>query len=392
MRRSARRLPEFVLALVSVAGTLLALEGALRLWARRESRRSFERAMAEARPPTPHATVTLAGLIRPSADTRIVYELWPGIDVLFDDAHSGRPVRVVTSGAGFRGRDYPITKAPPIRRIVGLGDSLMFGWGVEQGQDYLSLLEARLTGPGAGTWEAINTAVPGYNTAMEIATLEAKGLAYRPDLVVLGFCPNDASLPNFILTRTDPVSSRGSFLLDFVRGRLRPLSSGDALVAAPRRTDDRAFEDDPARVPAAYRDIAGWGALERSLRRLRSLGESGGFRVLVVAFSPETTDERKARGLRVASALGLPVVDAGEAEAAYMRAHGIDQYVGSALTVSAQDPHPSPVSHGLAAAEIEGWMRREGLLVRDSSSEPDRPAAPPAQPLTRRERGRRGGR
>ena len=371
MRRIPRHLPEVALALVSAASVLLALEGACRVWAWRENRRSFERAMAQARPPSPRATVTLAGLIRPSADARIVYELWPGIDVLFDDSGRGRPVRVVTSGAGFRGRDHPVAKAPPARRIVGLGDSLMFGWGIEQGQDYLSLLETELARSGTGTWEAINTAVPGYNTAMEVETLEAKGLRYRPDLVVLGFCPNDASLPNFILPRRDPTSLGESFLLAFARNRLRPGPSGDALLVAPRRGDDRAFEDDPSRVPLAYRGIAGWEAFEGSLRRLLGLGERHGFRTLVVAFSPETTDERKARGLRTAAGLGFPVLDVGEAEAAYMREHGILRYVGSPLTVSAEDPHPSPLSHALAAAEIQCWMWREGLLEGST----DTPAA-----------------
>jgi hypothetical protein len=45
-----------------------------------------------------------------------------------------------------------------------------------------------------------------------------------------------------------------------------------------------------------------------------------------------------------------------------MRAHGIQAYVGSALTVSAQDGHPSPLSHGVVAAELLGWMAREGLV------------------------------
>jgi lysophospholipase L1-like esterase len=374
MRGSDRRLPEVALALASTLIALLVLEAGFRSWACYESRYSFEQTMARAHPPSPHATVTLAGLIRPSADRRIVYELWPSIDVLFDDSQSGQPVRVVTNAAGFRGRDYPIEKPPHARRIVGLGDSLMFGWGVEQGQDYLSLLEARL-GPAA--WQAINTAVPGYNTAMEVETLEARAHRYQPDLVVLGFCANDASLPNFILPRTQPTSMQGSFLLEFVRGRLRPVSNGDALIAAPRRNDGRAFEDDPARVPPAYRDIVGWEVVDRSLRRLQSLGGEHGYRLLVVAFSPETTDERKARGLRMAAEIGLPVLDVGAAEAAYMRARGIDRYIGSPLTVSARDAHPSPISHALAAAAIECWMWREGMLpATPHRSEPSRRAIP----------------
>jgi lysophospholipase L1-like esterase len=351
------------LALLSLVVGLGALEGGSRLWAWRENRRGFDRAMALARPPAPGATVTLGGLIRPSPDSRIVYELWPGMDVFFDGSDHGRRTRVRTGRAGFRDRDYPVEKSRSIRRIVGIGDSLMFGWGVEQGQDYLSVLEEKLNaGSGAGVWEVLNTAVPGYNTAMEVETLETKGLAYRPDLVVLGFCANDASLPNFILPEKDVLSLRESFLVGFVRGRLGPPPAGDALVLAPRRGDDRAFEDDPSRVPPRYREIAGWGAFARALRRLVELGRTHGFRTLVVAFSPEHTDERKERGLRQALELGLPVLDFGRVEGAYMRARGIDRYAGSVLTVSAEDAHPSPLSHELAATELFGWMAGEGLV------------------------------
>jgi hypothetical protein len=356
----ARRL-DLVLALASILSVAVALEGAFRLWGWRQNRRGFDRAMASARPPAPGATVTLGGLIRPNPNPRIVYELWPGLDVVFDSSHGRNPPRVRTSRAGFRDRDYAAEKGKGTRRVVGIGDSLMFGWGVDQGQDYLSQVEERLNGGSAGAWEVLNTAVPGYNTAMEVETLEAKGLAYQPDLVVLGFCANDASLPNFILARRDVLSMSESFLLDFVRGRLGPPPGGDALAIAPRRGDNRAFEDDPARVPSAYRPIAGWDAFDRALLRLRGLAQTHGFRVLVVAFTQEATDERKDRGLRAAAALGLPVLDFGNAEAAYMRAHGIDAYIGSVLTVSAQDPHPSPLSHAIAAAELIGWMAREGL-------------------------------
>jgi lysophospholipase L1-like esterase len=362
MRRSVRLVSEVTLALASVAGTLLALEGGLRLWAWRESGRTFERAMARARPPAPHATVTLAGLIRPSADARIVYELWSAMDVLFDYAHDGRPIRVVTNAAGFRGRDYPLEKARAVRRIVGLGDSLMFGWGVEQGQDYLSLLEARLAGSGE-RWEAVNTAVPGYNAAMEVETLKAKALRYRPDLVVYGFCANDASLPNFIRPLRSPLSLREVFLWEFLRSRFkREIEPDDALVAAPRRGDNHAFEDDPSRAPDGYRDITGWRAYDRALGELEELGRRNGFRTIVVSFGPGSDDPRQERGLRSAAELGLRIVDVGKAQAGFMRARGIVEYAGSALTLSATDLHPSPLSHQLAADALLAAMVGEGLV------------------------------
>jgi len=352
------------MAVASIIFMVVVLEGAFRLLAWREDRGGFERAMALAKPPAAGTTVTLGGLIRPSPNSRIVYELWPGIDVLFDPLSNGARRRVLTNHAGFRDLDLPTVKGDGIRRIVGIGDSLMFGWGLEQGEDYLSRLETGLNSKtGTKTWEVINTSVPGYNTAMEVETLEAKGLAYRPDVVVVGFCANDASLPNFIVAQRDVLALRQSFLADFVRGRFELSGSRVGLSAAPRRSDDRAFEDDPALVPSLYRSIAGWEAYERALDRLRSLAEGHNFRVLVVAFTQDAGDERKARGLGVAAQLGLPVLDFAGAEMAYMRAHGIDTYVGSVMTVSAEDAHPSEVSHRIAAAELLGWMVREQMVA-----------------------------
>jgi hypothetical protein len=241
----------------------------------------------------------------------------------------------------------------------------MFGWGVEQEAPFLSVLERRLNREHpASAWEVLNTAVPGYNAVMEVETLKTKVLKYRPDLVVYGFCPNDASLPNFVRPARDPLSPRESFLWTFVRGRLRPeRESDDALVVAPRRSDDRAFEDDPARVPAQYRAITGWDAYRRALEELRDLGRTHGFRTIVVAFAPGTDDPRKERGLQVAADLGFPVVDVGKEEASYLRAHGIARYGGSPLTVGTTDLHPSPLSHELAAQALLEAMAREGLLA-----------------------------
>src|SRR5262249_15331211 len=161
-----------------------------------------------------------------------------------------------------------------------------------------------------------------------------------------------------------PLSWRESFLWGFVRGRLHPeLETGDALVQAPRREDDLAFEDDPARAPERYRAITGWEAYGRALEELRDLGRLHGFRTIVLAFVPGSDDPRKERGLRRAVELGFPVVDVGKTQAAWMRDHGVGAYAGSALTVSATDLHPSVLSHEMAASELLGAMAEVGFVA-----------------------------
>ena len=104
---------------------------------------------------------------------------------------AGVPVR--TNSLGFRDtREYSLEKAPGTFRIIVLGDSVTFGHGTLDETTYPFLLEQRLEAwrPDI-TWEVWNLGVPGYNTGQELAYLEEVGQRYAPDLVVVGFYPND---------------------------------------------------------------------------------------------------------------------------------------------------------------------------------------------------------
>ena len=45
-------------------------------------------------------------------------------------------------------------------------------------------------------WQVWNLGVPGYNTSQELAYLEEVGPRAKPDLVIVGFYPNDFSGDN----------------------------------------------------------------------------------------------------------------------------------------------------------------------------------------------------
>src|SRR5205085_10505957 len=115
-------------------------------------------------------------------------------------------------------------KAANTFRIVGIGDSYMFGQGVSDEESYLSLLQSSLRASRPGReWQALNLAVPGYNTVMEVATLRTVGLSFQPDVVVLEVVGNDLDLPNFIRTPAPVSSLRRSFVVDFLARRLARL-------------------------------------------------------------------------------------------------------------------------------------------------------------------------
>jgi hypothetical protein len=99
----------------------------------------------------------------------------------------GVPVKI--NSDGFRDREYPIERNAS-RRIIFLGDSLTFGWGVEKSKTFEELIEAELneTIP----TEIINFGTGNYNTEQEVNLFNEKGLKYKPDEVAVFYFINDA--------------------------------------------------------------------------------------------------------------------------------------------------------------------------------------------------------
>jgi hypothetical protein len=91
-----------------------------------------------------------------------------------------------TNSRGLRDREYPLARRPGVARIVVLGDSFTWGFGVNDDQIFTKVLERRLGGP-----EVINLGVTAFGTRQEIEYLKREGLQYRPDTVILAFCLND---------------------------------------------------------------------------------------------------------------------------------------------------------------------------------------------------------
>lgn len=111
----------------------------------------------------------------------------------YDGWFAGVPAH--TNTLGFRDtREYSLAKNPGTFRIVVLGDSVTFGHGAVFETTYPYLLEQRLRSWRPDVkWEVWNLGVPGYNTAQELAYLNQVGDRYAPDLVIVGFFPNDFS-------------------------------------------------------------------------------------------------------------------------------------------------------------------------------------------------------
>ena len=119
------------------------------------------------------------------ADPAVGYALTPGFRGELQRSEFRDTIRI--GEFGFRGAD-PRPLAEPSLRIIVLGDSQAFGFGVDEDETFSMQLEHLLRARYAGTdVQVINGGVPGYGTADQLAMLRSRGPAVDPDLVVVQF-------------------------------------------------------------------------------------------------------------------------------------------------------------------------------------------------------------
>ncbi len=96
-------------------------------------------------------------------------------------------VEVNTNSEGFRGiREYQKQKPTTVRRILSLGDSFVFGWGVKDTETFSAQLEA-----GNSNLEVINLGVAGYGIDQIMLSFRTIGKQFNPDYVLIGAFPED---------------------------------------------------------------------------------------------------------------------------------------------------------------------------------------------------------
>jgi len=117
----------------------------------------------------------------------LLWELAPG-------TRKEMNVTVTINRLGLRGPEWTLEKPPGVRRIMALGDSSVFGLGVEDHQVFTSLLDD-VVGDGV---QVINAAVPGYSTYQAINLLQIRGLSLQPDVVLVACLWSDNNTDWFV--------------------------------------------------------------------------------------------------------------------------------------------------------------------------------------------------
>jgi hypothetical protein len=172
----------------------------------------------------------LVDTIRISKNKKITYELVPGVR---GHLEVGWPKDKLLSinRLGFRDdEEKSYAKDKGQFRIVGIGDSVMMGQGVDFKHTYGEVLENELNRKSQERgmdikFEFINLAVHGYNTTMEVETFFQKGSQFNPDLVIISYVPNDFDLPNFIIKKENPWISKKSYGVFYINKHLEILAN-----------------------------------------------------------------------------------------------------------------------------------------------------------------------
>ncbi len=89
-------------------------------------------------------------------------------------------ISVSINSRGLRDREYAYGKEEGTYRVLVLGDSFVWGYGVEQDERYSDILGARLSSA-----EVLNMGVSGYGQDQELLLLKRDGIKYQPDLVIV---------------------------------------------------------------------------------------------------------------------------------------------------------------------------------------------------------------
>ncbi|MEO8502249.1 MAG: SGNH/GDSL hydrolase family protein [Vicinamibacteria bacterium] len=262
-------------------------------------------------------TGNLKGLVVPSTLPDVIYELKPDHRWIFQGGFTQ------TNHEGMRSPEVARTKPAGTLRVAGMGDSVMFGWGVDQNVTYLSRLEASLAAllPGQRI-EVLNFAVPGYNSMQEAALLEGKAQAFSPDIVLVGYVLNDWAAPFFL-----PNEGTGGIIEKSELFRLLSERLG--------RNAEKEY--------AGQGHDKAMAAIERMGKETRTRGQRAVLFVFPQPADGDTIDQIR----QTAVGAGFVYVDMYKPFADHLKERGLKGIED--LFVKPVDPHPNPEGHELIA-------------------------------------------
>lgn len=262
---------------------------------------------------------------------------------------SYRDFSVRINSLGMRGAEIP-TKQPDEYRILFLGDSVAFGWGVEEDQTFVRQVGSLLSETLGRTVRALNSGVGGYNTENEWAFLNRHGERLDPDLVALVYVLNDIELtpdtPFDPMDMARPGEMAPPQLITWLMGK----SWIYRTIVHFRRY--RTYSTAGAAALADIRGNRGWITSEEALIRISDWCETRGI-PFVTYFARITTDplsDALAPALvEIGTEKGFQVIDT----LVWFEAENVRE-----MTNSLVDSHPNAAGHAVIANGIANSIER----------------------------------
>ncbi|MCK5710129.1 MAG: SGNH/GDSL hydrolase family protein [Deltaproteobacteria bacterium] len=251
-------------------------------------------------------------------------------------------VMVDINSDGHRDIEYPVAKGDEYRIIV-LGDSLTFGWGVEEEETFATILEEDMNS--VYPTEIINFGTGNYNTEQEVNLFIEKGLKYDPDKVVLFYFINDAEITP---KKSDLWFLGYSHFISFYWSRINSLLNNFFPSKSFKEYYESLYDEDQQ----------GWINSRAAIIQLRDICQGKGIQLQVVLL-PELHDVNNEIFASVYNNLSL-----------FLEENNID-YLNLAklfenhpnqleLWVSYDDAHPNNIAHRKIAESSVEFIKDKG--------------------------------
>lgn len=309
-------------------------------------------------------THPLTPCIRESNNPGLAYEFIPNTKCIF----KGTEVKI--NSQGLRDYDYDLGKKSSIARIIVLGDSYTFGWGVELNESYSKILEFNLN-KNNKRYEVINFGMPSHNTMQEARLLEIKAINYKPNLIIIGYTSGDPECywdfcnETLIKATYKAYEKRLSLPINYELKQslltklyfLRFIS--DKFDVILHKLHIRKLEDNLI-VHLHNPESQTWKATQESFKKISEIAKENKSEVLLVIF-PEI-------GFLSDNYILLPVNKQIEEEAKKQGFYVLDliyyykEYLPEEIKVSTDDGHPNAKAHKIAADAIYDFIKKEKII------------------------------
>ncbi len=245
-------------------------------------------------------------------------------------------------------------KEPGSYRVAVLGDSWVWGDGVSYDQIWSHKLEQLLLAAYPGRLEVISWGLRGWSTSDEFNFLKARGLKYHPDLLIMGFVPNDPDLGDYqqryfrlnSVTLIQPLRSLFPNAVNFL---------GEELESQLSRLVDIGYGNWEAKLYGPE-NLARYGQL---LRQVADFCRENRLHLLVVHTPPNCNPAYQARFGSIAPLLEAAGIHYLDAYPAMVRELG--QYTPRQLQANPANGHPGPLVTAVYAREVFAYLKKNYL-------------------------------